>query len=572
MSAIDVYLEVREDGQCIAHVLALPGCFVVGNDQEAALNNVSEAVQGYASWLEMHEKTITLPDQLITLTVAETLRGVGALHPGDQMALFSPEKKPLSREELARLLQLAAYNRADLLAAVRGLSGTMRGWRPGPDRMSIDDILRHIGRADRWYVSRLKGTAELPEDWFAFDDQMPVMQFLRLMRETAVSHFQHLSDDELSRITTPTYRTQNPTEQWTARKALRRFLEHEREHLAHIHENLALWRQQFKARLAAERAHFLLQYRSLSEDVLTQQPVVDDWTAKALLPHVGAWDAFHTERLDLVHNGRLSDIEILGETILNDRNAQLHQKMKDIPLEQAFALCLKERGGYKAMLNRVSDADLHRTIRMPNGERSTIAVWANRRWRHDMTHGDELAAWRNALPRDILFGTGPKYLLTGILNASRKAFLELAPMLSEQERHEKLVCGEWTLKDLVGHLADWEMVGVGGLQKLSIGQLPEYDEIITDFDLFNSRHAAIRKDQPWSKVWSDFESTRKQLLDLLARVTDDDLKRPFTASWGPTIHGYYLTVVWAVHEMEHSVDVRQALQLPNLPKRLRKHD
>jgi hypothetical protein len=162
-------------------------------------------------------------------------------------------------------------------------------------------------------------------------------------------------------------------------------------------------------------------------------------------------------------------------------------------------------------------------------------------------------------------------LLKGILDAARKAFLELVPLFSERERIEMPVCGVWTMKDLIGHLTDWELVGVEALQQIANGSLPEYDEMITDFDTFNNHNAVLRKDQSWADVWSDFELTRTKLLDLVGQVSDADLKRPFTAPWDQQIHGYYMTVVWAVHEMEHVVDVRHALQLPNLPRRLRKH-
>ncbi|MCA9928236.1 MAG: hypothetical protein KC419_07155, partial [Anaerolineales bacterium] len=133
MSTIDVYLELREDGQCIAHLLALPGCFVVGRDQAAAMAKLPDAVKAYAAWSAQHGEQNKFVSEPLDFAVAEMVGSTGALHPDDQTALFAPEKAPLSQGELERFLRLAAYNRADLLAAVRGLSGTMRHWRPDPD-------------------------------------------------------------------------------------------------------------------------------------------------------------------------------------------------------------------------------------------------------------------------------------------------------------------------------------------------------------------------------------------------------------------------------------------------------
>ena len=85
----------------------------------------------------------------------------------------------------------------------------------------------------------------------------------------------------------------------------------------------SVWRQQLLARLAAERAYLLLQYRGLRVEALTAVPAAGNLTFKEVLLHVAAWDAFHTEKISLVESARSSELPELTPEILDQRNAEL---------------------------------------------------------------------------------------------------------------------------------------------------------------------------------------------------------------------------------------------------------
>ncbi len=326
-------------------------------------------------------------------------------------------------------------------------------------------------------------------------------------------------------------------------------------------EDKKLWRKQLKARLATERARFLLQYRGLNEDVLCDQLVIDEWTPKDLLPHIGLWDAFIANRMQMVTNGRLPEIKDLGDDGMARRNAALQAQYKPVPLEQALAICLKERGGFNAMLKHISDDDLHQKITLPWGWQSQMSLWATWRYQHDADHTNELLAWRQQLPQELLRQAGPKYLLHAILNATRKAFVSHVPLIADSDRDVLPVCGSWTLKDLIGHLTDWEKVGIDGMVQLAKGQLPEFDEAIANFDIFNNQKAAARREQSWAFVIADFNETRQELLDLLEEIPAAMMSQSFQAPWGSQVTPYYFVTIFAGHEMEHVADVQRALKL-----------
>jgi hypothetical protein len=329
-----------------------------------------------------------------------------------------------------------------------------------------------------------------------------------------------------------------------------------------LHEEMDKTRKELLARLAGERASLLRQIRGIDESVLCTLPVQNEWTVRDILVHLGSWDAFHTERISLILNGRINAITELGEKdAIDDRNDEILTFARNLTLDQALGICLKERSSFLATLERVPNELLHQEIELPWGWQTTILQWAIWRHQHDAVHADELKTWRNGLDQDQKRQIGPIFLLRAMLKATRKEFLSLVDLIPEAERTTRPVCGIWTLKDLVGHLTDWERVGVDGLRQLAAGQTPEFNEIITDFDTWNNAHADARKHQPWETVWAEFLDTRDNLLVLFDQMSEAHWQRPFTTPWDSQINGYFWVNIWAGHDHEHALDVRNVLGL-----------
>lgn len=253
MSRYPVYLEIADGGLCMAHVIDLPGCIVRAPSRDAAWRQLPDAIRDYHAWLRHHGEPALPEDESIEIAIAGESIGFGPFDPGDAAALFPPDREPLTSEEMERHFRLMTYSRADLLALVRdpstlppsGVAGQILSdealdWQPDPQSFTIRRVLRHIGNAEEWYVSRLVPPETLPSEW-EHDENLPILEFLEMERSTAIARLRRLTEEERSRIFYPTRWTQHPDEPWTARKALRRFLEHEREHAAQVQAILAAW-------------------------------------------------------------------------------------------------------------------------------------------------------------------------------------------------------------------------------------------------------------------------------------------------------------------------------------------
>ncbi len=236
-----VHLEIADDGLCLAHVLDWPGCIVhAPHGQDEALRRLPAAIRDYHTWLRQHGEPAPPDDEPITVTVVGESAG-GPFDPGDAAALLPTDREPVTASDLEGYFRLMAHTRADLLALVRDLPDDVLDWQPDPLSFSIRRVLRHVGNAEEWYVSRLVPPDTLPPAW-EHDEDMPIWEFLDMERRTAVARLRELTEAERAGVFTPTHWTRHPDEPWTARKALRRFVEHEREHTGQVREILAAWR------------------------------------------------------------------------------------------------------------------------------------------------------------------------------------------------------------------------------------------------------------------------------------------------------------------------------------------
>ena len=227
---LHVAIENEIVGRSIGWVLDHPGCFAYGENADAALAAIPNAVTNYAAWIASRNKgKACIETSEIELLLAETWdvyvidNEFEPAQDGYEVnAWFRHDWKPLSDEDLLRGEKLLAWSRADLLDAVSGLSAeALSAQHPG-ERWNILGILRHVGGAEWWYLDRLSlgfAQQELPKDPFERLEKVRV-RLLDVLPGLAGSRKVLGVDGEF----------------WSPRKLLRRALWHERDHTRHIHK------------------------------------------------------------------------------------------------------------------------------------------------------------------------------------------------------------------------------------------------------------------------------------------------------------------------------------------------
>ncbi len=219
-------LEVGDDGSCMAHVVELPGCIAIGPTREQTLDRARSTVASYIDFLKLHGEQID--EGAVEIEVAQEARVASNFPgtPGEQGARFASDREPPSDEEIERVLRWLEWSREELLGLFEGLSREVIEWRPPDSNWTIRQILQHVADAEAAYLTHL----EPKRTGYHFG-------LLRAVREWAKQRLRAITEEERNAVRL------HRGEEWTARKVLRRCLEHEQEHLDQLRELLKRYRQ-----------------------------------------------------------------------------------------------------------------------------------------------------------------------------------------------------------------------------------------------------------------------------------------------------------------------------------------
>lgn len=224
---IAVCLEVGAGGTG-AFVPECPGCWVFGRTPERALLKVKSAVAEWFDWLEKHGEIVPTSARRFEVEVAEILRvSYNPVEAGKPESLFWSEVPPVTRKDVARALKLMEYSREDLLKCVSSLSGECLDWVPPGKPRTIRNCLRHIAYVEPWYLTRLD--VELPAKY-----PKDVFKMLAYTRLVVADYLKSMPQNKMRGIFQPKKDPSPLCNLWTARKVLRRLVDHERLHTRYV--------------------------------------------------------------------------------------------------------------------------------------------------------------------------------------------------------------------------------------------------------------------------------------------------------------------------------------------------
>jgi uncharacterized damage-inducible protein DinB len=310
-------------------------------------------------------------------------------------------------------------------------------------------------------------------------------------------------------------------------------------------------RNDLYARLTARRAGLLEGLLYLDKPTLTQRPLFDDWSVKDVLAHIAAWDRWEERTMRAIVAGEEPDFSAVRDFAVS--NAAFVDAWRDRTLDDVVDELMAARADWVAWLKTLPDEELFRPRSYDGHDWTFSTVPMQVQWRHDAEHAKDVAAWREALGVEPT--TGPKSLLLAALAAAREELLAAAALVPDGERASRPVVGVWTLKDVLGHIADWEFYGVEALRRMAAGQ-PPGPEPLGDIEAWNVSHAEARRDQPWEVAWDDLLAAREAFLAGLRGMDQAALARAYPFPWGEEGTPYQWMAIYIEHDREHARDVR----------------
>jgi len=232
---IPVCLEIGPHGTG-AFIPSCPGCWVFARTPERALVKEGVAVREWFEWLEKHGERV-LATEDFEMEIAEMLRvNHNPVKAGKPEPIFWSEVVPINRKEIARTLRLMKYSREDLLKLVSGLNNKCLDWAPHTKPRTIRNCLRHIAYVEPWYITRLNVDLHCtyPRD---------VFRMLDCTHNTVVDYLENFPREKMRGVFQPSEDLSPMCNLWTARKVLRRLVDHEMLHMRYIEKVLQMHRE-----------------------------------------------------------------------------------------------------------------------------------------------------------------------------------------------------------------------------------------------------------------------------------------------------------------------------------------
>ena len=153
------------EGNWVAHVPDLPGCFNTHQDREAAISGTPKAVERYVEWSNGHGLRISgLSGPMI---VSEVARPWIYEQDYEVNAFFASDRPSLTEGEVQELERLLLATRRDLETELEQVSDEAAMTEVPDERWTIMGTLDHVASAEQWYFDRLGlalSTSELPGD------------------------------------------------------------------------------------------------------------------------------------------------------------------------------------------------------------------------------------------------------------------------------------------------------------------------------------------------------------------------------------------------------------------------
>ena len=233
ISKVPVCLEVGTQATS-AFAPEYPGCWVFGKTEKSALQKVRIAIIEWIDWQKSHGESVPDISSNAEAEVTEMLRvDYNPVEAGKPEPLFWSEVAPITKRDISKTIRLMNFSRSDLLATVTGLTDDCLDWEPPGKPRTIRNCLMHIANVEMWYITRLN--IKVPEEF----PETPI-ELLDYSREIVFERLQNFPERKIKGVFQPRKYKSPVCNLWTARKVLRRLVDHERLHTKYIKKVLDL--------------------------------------------------------------------------------------------------------------------------------------------------------------------------------------------------------------------------------------------------------------------------------------------------------------------------------------------
>lgn len=123
--------------------------------------------------------------------------------------------------------------------------------------------------------------------------------------------------------------------------------------------------------------------------------------------------------------------------------------------------------------------------------------------------------------------TARRQMLAGQLNDARERIINSYAGLTDEEMDQPGVAGDWSVRDILAHIAAWDREQTLAYKAMLAGERPAFLDLDLDgIELFNQEHHDSMEGMSVDEVVAEFLAAREEMLVLLREVDNTALFAP----------------------------------------------
>lgn len=145
-----------------------------------------------------------------------------------------------------------------------------------------------------------------------------------------------------------------------------------------------------------------------------------------------------------------------------------------------------------------------------------------------------------------------------ILKYGNLTFVKSVEAVPETHWDTQGVCGVWSVKDIIAHLASYEIVLAEILSGLVDGsEMPTLDKWINAPMAFNDDQVLLRRAKSAGDVLAEYTEAHMRVVALAAQLPEEKWRQPGTLPWYGTEYSLDDLIVYQYygHKREHSAEI-----------------
>lgn len=117
----------------------------------------------------------------------------------------------------------------------------------------------------------------------------------------------------------------------------------------------------------------------------------------------------------------------------------------------------------------------------------------------------------------------------------------------------------WRMKEVLDHITGWDDAVIASIQSFLAGDIPA-TPASRGIDAYNAETVTSREAIPYEVTQREWEASRAELLELMGKMTDEQLHTAFVFPWGDNGTIEDLVEIFTEHEETHAQEIRAIIE------------